>query len=76
MTIQGLINKLEKTKKKIGPRARVTIDLRELKINKFPDYYTHWEINCLDTETMPWAIDDSFELKNGKTRYRTVVILS
>ncbi len=77
MTIRKLIRLLEKAEKKIGPRARVTLDLNELRDSSRPfDGYTHWEINCFSTETIPWAIDDSFELEDGSERYRTVVVMS
>ncbi len=77
MTIQGLINKLEKAKKKLGKRARVTIDLREVRNGPgMAEEYTHWELNCLNTETIPWAVEDSFELEDGSDRQKTVVVLS
>ena len=71
-----MIRLLEKAEKKIGPRARVVLDFEEVKSGHEGFEYSHWELNCLDTITLPWAIDDSIELQDGSERMRTVVVLS
>lgn len=77
MTVQGLINKLEKIKKAHGPRTRVTLDLEELKwLASFGIDYSHWELNCIDTEVINWAVDDSVYLRDGTERLKLVVVLS
>lgn len=75
MTICGLIRKLEHAQKTLGPRARVTVDLREL-ANSADDEIKYWELNCFDTATVRWMKDDSFELKSGAERMRSIVVLS
>ena len=76
MTIRKLIRLLEKAEKKIGPRANVTVDFSEVKAGMTGSDHSHWTLNCFDVATIPWAIDDSFELEDGSERMRTVVVLS
>lgn len=76
MTIRKLIRLLEKAENKIGPRARVTLDFKEVKVGVMAFDYSHWELNCFDVQTIPWAEDDSFELADGSERMKTVVVLS
>lgn len=78
MTIQGLINKLEKAKKAMGPRAKVTVSLIELRdAAKSNDDLAYWELNCFDEHYVPWrGDDDSTYLKSGKERMRNIVVLS
>lgn len=76
MTIRKLIRLLEKAEKKMGPRAKVTLDWREVHEATEGYDYTHYELNCFDTAMIRWAEDDSFELANGEERMRSVVVLS
>lgn len=72
MTLQKMINELEKLKKKVGPRAKVVVNMRSMK-NYNVNYYSHCEVPSIDVETIDWAIDDDFELQDGSIRTKTVV---
>jgi len=72
MTLQKMINELEKLKKKIGPRAKVVVNLRALESGR-SDYISHPEVTNVELQTLLWFIDDSCELKDGSERMRTVV---
>lgn len=78
MTIQALINKLEKAKKKIGTRAHVCLDLREIRESFWikNEEYSHMDLNVFGVESIRWEKEDSFELADGSERIRTVVVLS
>lgn len=78
MTIQGLINKLEKAKKSMGPRARVTVSLIELRdVVRSEDSLAYWELNCFEEHYVPWrGDDDSTFTKSGLERMRNIVVLS
>jgi len=74
MTLQGLINRLEKLKKTAGPRAKVVVDLAEfLSICKD---YSHWEICMLTHEIIRFEVEGSFENKDGSEKLRSVITLS
>lgn len=73
MTIRKLIKELQKVEKRIGPRKLVMVDLSETRL--ISDEYTHWAVLKLDDETIPFAIDDNFELADGSQRMRTVAVI-
>ena len=78
MTIRGMIRRLERMEKKLGPRARVCLDLREIR-EGFPlnDLeYSHWELNCMSKEEIRFEVEGSFERADGTERLRRVVVLS
>lgn len=74
MTINQLIKALEKIQTKHGKRIRVVVDRLGVE-NSMPGEYSHCEVNTVDTDTIIWAINDSFELADGSERTRKVVVL-
>jgi len=75
MTITKLIRELEKLSKKIGPRAQVVIDKKNIDTR---DDLTYEVFAFVRTETIPWDTNDGNGLftASDQERYRSVVVLS
>lgn len=74
MTLRGLINKLEKLEKTVGPRAEVVIRLEEFRL--VDDYYSHWGLHAVEHEFIPWTSHTGGrENKDGSEKMRNVVAI-
>lgn len=74
MTIGGLIKKLQKIEKVLGPRRKVVIELAEFRL--VDDEYSHWEPHGCDQAFIPWGLPgESRELASGAERMRMVAVI-
>lgn len=77
ITLKGLINRLKKLEKEVGPGAIVTVHLEELRfVTKTHDDLSHYAIGEVEGERILWrgANDDTWN-EDGSEKTRAVVTL-
>lgn len=79
MKLRSLIRLLQKLEVEVGRHAEVTIDLRKTAnvTTHEAEGLSHWGISEITTDYIRMrGDDDSFYLKDGSERMRTVVVIS